>query len=210
MRPFYAEGSKTLAYEVAEQLGWQAPRHTIVPGASGSMFTKIWKGFNEFASLGLLNGPVQTKMHLAQAEGCSPIITAYNAGITAVRPVKPDTVAKSLAIGNPADGFYALKVIEESEGSGYAVPETQITEGIKLLARTEGVFTETAGGVVIAALKHLAEAGTIKRNELTVAYITGNGLKTLEVVEDVVSPLFVQPTMASFEEALNNKKTGAN
>ena len=210
MRPFYAEGSKTLAYEVAEQLGWQAPRHTIVPGASGSMFTKIWKGFNEFASLGLLNGPVQTKMHLAQAEGCSPIITAYNAGITAVRPVKPDTVAKSLAIGNPADGFYALKVIEESEGSGYAVPETQITEGIKLLARTEGVFTETAGGVVIAALKHLAEAGTIKRNELTVAYITGNGLKTIEVVEDVVSPLFVQPTMASFEEALNNKKTGAN
>ena len=210
MRPFYAEGSKTLAYEVAEQLGWQAPRHTIVPGASGSMFTKIWKGFNEFASLGLLNGPVQTKMHLAQAEGCSPIITAYNAGITAVRPVKPDTVAKSLAIGNPADGFYALKVIEESEGSGYAVPETQITEGIKLLARTEGVFTETAGGVVIAALKHLAEAGTIKRNELTVAYITGNGLKTIEVVEDVVSPLFVQPTMASFEEALNNKKTRAN
>jgi threonine synthase len=210
MRPFYAEGSKTLAYEVAEQLGWQAPRHAIVPGASGSMFTKIWKGFNEFASLGLLNGSVQTKMHLAQAEGCSPIITAYNAGITAIRPVKPDTIAKSLAIGNPADGFYALKVIEESEGSGYAVPETQVTEGIKLLAQTEGVFTETAGGVVIAALRHLAENGTIKRNELTVAYITGNGLKTLSAVEDLVSPLIVQPTMASFEEALNNKKQRAN
>ena len=204
MRPYYAEGSKTLAYEVAEQLGWRAPEHAVVPGASGSLFTKIWKGFQEFASLGLI-GPVGTRMHLAQAEGCSPIVTAYEAGITAIRPVKPDTIAKSLAIGNPADGYFALKTIEESTGSAYAVPEDRIVEGVKLLAETEGIFTETAGGVVISALKHLAKTGAIKRHEVAVAYITGNGLKTQEAVEEVVRPLSIQPTVSSFEAALNDR-----
>ena len=204
MRPYYAEGSKTLAYEVAEQLGWRAPEHAVVPGASGSLFTKIWKGFQEFASLGLI-GPVGTRMHLAQAEGCSPIVTAYEAGITAIRPVKPDTIAKSLAIGNPADGYFALKTIKESTGSAYAVPEDRIVEGVKLLAETEGIFTETAGGVVISALKHLAKTGAIKRHEVAVAYITGNGLKTQEAVEEVVRPLSIQPTVSSFEAALNDR-----
>ena len=221
MRPYYAEGSKTLGYEVAEQLGWRIPDHVVIPSASGAMFTKIWKGFNELACLGLLDGvdsltfgpdqntvhhpAITTKMHMAQAEGCSPIVNAWASGQTQVRPVRPDSIAKSLAIGNPADGIYALRVIKESDGSAYAVPEPEVVEGIKLLAETEGIFTETAGGVTISALKHLAESGAIGADELTVAYITGNGLKTQEAVEGVVDPLFVRPTMSSFEEALEGR-----
>ncbi|MDE2779293.1 MAG: threonine synthase [Chloroflexota bacterium] len=225
MRPYYAEGSKTLGYEVAEQLGWRIPDHVVIPSASGAMFTKIWKGFNELACLGLLEGvdslsfgpdqntvhhpAITTKMHMAQAEGCSPIVNAWTSGQTQVRPVRPDSIAKSLAIGNPADGIYALRVIKESDGSAYAVPEPEVVEGIKLLAETEGIFTETAGGVTISALKHLAESGAIGADELTVAYITGNGLKTQEAVEEVVNPLFVRPTMSSFEEALEGRAAGA-
>ena len=218
MRPYYAEGSKTLGYEVAEQLGWRIPDHVVIPSASGAMFTKIWKGFNELACLGLLDGvdsmtfgpdqntvhhpAITTRMHMAQAEGCAPIVNAWASGQTHVRPVRPDSIAKSLAIGNPADGIYALRVIKESDGSAYAVPEPEVVEGIKLLAETEGIFTETAGGVTVSALKHLAESGAIGADELAVAYITGNGLKTQEAVEEVVNPLFVKPTMSSFEEAL--------
>ena len=221
MRPYYAEGSKTLGYEVAEQLGWRIPEHVVIPSASGAMFTKIWKGFNELACLGLLDsvdamsfGPDQntvhhpaitTRMHMAQAEGCAPIVNAWSSGQTQIRPVRPDSIAKSLAIGNPADGIYALRVIKESDGSAYAVPETQVVEGIKLLAETEGIFTETAGGVTVSALKYLAESGVIKADELTVAYITGNGLKTQEAVEEVVNPLLIKPTMSSFEEALEGR-----
>ena len=204
MRPYYAEGSKTLGYEVAEQLGWRSPDHVVVPGASGSLFTKIWKGLKEMALLGLIP-PVNTRMHLAQAAGCAPIVAAYQAGTTAIRPIKPNTVAKSLAIGNPADGYYALKTIQESHGSAVAVPEEEVLEGMRLLAETEGIFAETAGGVVISALKHLAEQGVIGRHEVTVAYITGNGLKTQEVAEEVVRPLYIQPTMASFQEAMGVK-----
>ena len=203
MRPYYAEGSKTLGYEVAEQLGWRLPQHTVVPSASGALFTKIWKGFNELVSLGLVDEPVHTRMHLTQAEGCSPIVDGFKSEDDVINPVKPNTVAKSLAIGNPADGIYALRTLRESGGSAYAVPEEDVVEGMKLLAETEGIFTETAGGVVVSGLKYLASIGAIKRDELTVAYITGNGLKTQEAVEDVVHPLPVVPTMSSFEQALS-------
>ena len=204
MRPYYSEGSKTLGYEVAEQLGWRAPDHAIVPAASGSLYTKIWKGFNELADLGLI-GPVKTRMHLTQAEGCAPIAEAFLRGDTHIRPVKPNTIAKSLGIGNPADGFYALKVAKASGGTAYPVREEDVFEGIKLLAETEGIFTETAGGVVISGLKNLAKAGLIGKDDVTVAYITGNGLKTQEVVEGSVRLLNIEPNMKSFETALNGR-----
>ena len=203
MRPYYAEGSKTLGYEVAEQLGWQAPAHCIVPSASGSMFTKIWKGLHEFEDLGLIP-KVHTHMHMTQAEGCAPIAAAYEAGMTRVRPVKPNTVAKSLAIGNPADGYYSLKTIQESKGDATIVPEDEVVTGIQMLAENEGIFTETAGGVVISGLKRLVERGAIKRDEVTVAYITGNGLKTLEAVEDSVRSVLIEPTTSSFEAKVLN------
>lgn len=201
IRPYYSEGSKTMAFEVAEQLGWRAPDHTVIPAASGSMFTKIWKGFHEFESFGLI-GKVGTRMHLTQAAGSSPIVEAYDAGTIHIRPVRPNTIAKSLAIGNPADGLFALKTVEDSHGSATAVPEDEISEGIQLLAETEGIFTETAGGVVISGLRHLAKLGLIKPEEVTVAYITGNGLKTQEAVSHIVNPLNTAPTMEAFEEAL--------
>ena len=202
MRPYYSEGSKSLGYEVAEQLGWRAPDNCVVPGASGSLFTKIWKGLNEFSSLGLI-GDVSTSMFICQAAGCAPIVTAHEAGDFAIRPVKPNTIAKSLAIGNPADGYYALRVLEASGGSAYAVPEEEVAQGIKDLAEMEGIFTEPAGGVVVASLKRLAQTGRIKPWETTVAFITGNGYKTQEVVEDVARPVLIKPTFASFEEALS-------
>jgi threonine synthase len=202
MRPYYSEGSKTLAYEVAEQLGWRAPDHAIVPVASGSLFTKIWKGLGEFAKMGLIDD-VPTKMHVAQADGCSPIVQAYEAGQLHARPVVPNTVAKSLAIGNPADAYYALKVIQESGGSAVSTDDDDIIDGIKLLASTEGIFTETAGGVVIANLRKLARSGRLGRNETVVAYITGNGLKTLEAVESHSNPITIEATVASFEERVS-------
>lgn len=202
MRPYYAEGSKTLGFEVAEQLGWKAPDNCIVPVASGSLLTKIWKGLNEMSHLGLID-EVNTHMYAAQAQGNAPVVTAYDANTFNVRPVKPDTIAKSLAIGNPADGYYALKTIEESRGGAWAVSEDEIATGIRELAEKEGIFTEPAGGVVITALKRLAESGQIKPWETTVAFITGNGYKTQEVVADSVKPLLIKPTMAAFEEAIS-------
>ena len=201
VRPYYAEGSKTLAYEVAEQLGWRAPDHAVVPAASGSLFTKIWKGFNEFWNLGLIDA-VQTRMHLVQPQGCSPIVTAFSEGTHDVRPVKPDTIAKSLAIGNPADGYYALDTLKASSGSAAAVTDPEIIEGMLLLARTEGIFAETAGGVTISGLRRLVESGVIGKDDLTVAYVTGNGLKTQEAVEDKVDTVKVKATMESFKQAL--------
>lgn len=201
MRAFYSEGSKTLGYEVAEQLGWQAPAHCVVPGASGSLFTKVWKGLNDLCDVGLIDS-VNTKMHITQAEGCSPIVQAYDAGHNVVRPVRPDTIAKSLAIGNPPDGIYSLKTIESSGGSAVAALEEEIVEGIQLLAETEGIFTETAGGVVISGLRRLVNKGLIKPDEMTVAFITGNGLKTIEPVEDTVNPIFTDPDYEAFQTAL--------
>ena len=209
MRPYYAEGSKTLGYEVAEQLGWRAPEHVVAPMASGSLYVKIWKGLQELAKLWLIDS-VQTKMSGAQARGCSPIVTAYEGGTTNIRPVRPNTIAKSLAIGNPADGYYALKVMEESGGYGVASEDEEIVAGIKLLAESEGIFAETAGGVVIAGLKKLALEGKISPDEVTVAYITGGGLKTQEAIENALEiPLHINPTMASFEEKLGERNRAA-
>ena len=201
VRPFYADGSKTLGYEVAEQMGWRSPAHAVVPSASGAMFTKIYQGFKDFERTGLISG-VGVKMHSCQARGCSPIVTAYDEDRFVIRPVKPNTLATSLAIGNPADGYYALKTIEASGGSGVIAEETEIAEGVKLLAQTEGIFTEGAGGVAVAGLKHLVAMGRIKPDEPTVIYITGNGLKTPELVADVVRPLHIKPNVEAFEMAM--------
>ena len=204
MRPYYAEGSKTLGYEVAEQLGWKAPDHCVVPAASGELHTKIWKGLQEFGDVGLIDR-AKTRMHLAQAEGCSPIVEAYELNSTQVRPVKPNTIAKSLAIGNPASGPYALRTLAETGGTAVAALEEEVVTGIKLLAETEGIFTETAGGVVISGLKRLVERGDIKSDEVTVAFITGNGLKTLGVVEDVPDPVYTAPNYEAFQAAMADR-----
>jgi len=202
MRPFYAEGSKTLGYEVCEQLGWRAPDHCIVPLASGSLFTKIYKGIKELAWLGLVPWNA-TRMSGAQALGCSPIFEAWQRGSFTIRPQKANTIAKSLAIGNPADGYYALKVLEATRGAAAAVTDDEIVEGIKLLAETEGIFAETAGGVVIAALRQLVRDGRIGQDEVVVAFITGAGLKTQEAVVPALAPaLKIQATIESFEQAL--------
>ncbi len=201
LRPFYAEGSKTLGYEVAEQLEWRAPDAVVAPAASGLLFTRIWKGLDELAMLGLIE-PVNTHMYVTQAAGSSPIVNAFQAGTLHVHPVKPDTIAKSIAVGNPADGYYALRVARQSGGGACAVTDEEIIAGIELLAQTEGIFTEPAGGVVIAGLKKLAASGLIKRNELTVAFITGAGPRTQEILSDTVSSFTVQPTLESVEEVL--------
>ena len=206
VRPYYSEGSKTLAYEVAEQLGWRVPDHCVVPLASGSLFTKIWKGFNELAKLWLVDS-VQTRMSGAQAAGCSPIVTAWQAGTLNIRPVKPNTIAKSLAIGNPADGYYALRTMADSGGSAVAVSDDEVVEGIRLLAESEGVFAETAGGVVVAGLRRLIEAGRVGRDELVVAFITGSGLKTQEAVSGRLrEPLSIGATVGAFEQALAQRE----
>jgi len=206
IRPYYSEGSKTLAFEVAEQLGWRLPDRVIVPIASGSMFTKVHKGFGELQKVGLVE-PGTVKMVGAQAEGCSPVVQAARAGTYDVRPVKPDTIAKSLAIGNPADGYYSIKIVEETGGALEAVSDPEIVEGIRLLARTEGIFAETAGGVTIGVLKKLMLAGKIDPDELVVAYITGNGLKTVDAVAEHVTPVLrVAPTLTAFEAAFGGQR----
>jgi threonine synthase len=195
LRPFYSEGSKTLGFEVAEQLGWRAPDHVVVPIASGSLLCKIYKGLHELETLGLI-GAVTTKMSGAQAAGCSPVATAYLEKSEEIRPVKPNTIAKSLAIGNPADGLYALDLIRRTGGGAAAVSDDEVVAAMKLLARTEGIFTETAGGVTIATTARLAREGRIGRDELTVAYITGNGFKTQEAVAPTLpKPPVVKPNV---------------
>ncbi len=206
IRPYYAEGSKTLAFETAEQLGWRAPDQVVVPMASGSLLTKIWKGLQELEKVGLLD-PVHTKVNGAQAEGCSPIATAFLNGRDFFKPVKPKTIAKSLAIGNPADGYYALKTTAESRGAMEAVTDEEVVEGIKLLAQTEGIFAETAGGVTIGVLQKLVKQGMIKKQDLTVAYVTGNGLKTQEAVVDAVGrPIRIQPSLSHFTKTFALKE----
>ncbi len=206
LRPYYSEGSKTLAFEVAEQLGWRLPDAVVVPIASASMFSKIHKGFSELQQVGLIDSGTAPRMLGAQAEGCSPVVQAARAGATEVQPVRPNTIAKSLAIGNPADGYYALKIAQQTNGALDAVSDPEIVEGIRLLARTEGIFAETAGGVTVGVLKKLAAAGKIGADELVVAYITGNGFKTVDAVaEHATPPLRVAPNLAAFEAAFGNK-----
>ena len=200
MRPYYAEGSKTLAFETVEQLGFELPDRVVCPIASGSLFTKIARGFEEWLELGLVEGELPT-FNGAQATGCAPVANAFAAGEEFCRPVKPDTIAKSLAIGNPADGPYAVDLAKRSGGSVDAVTDDEIREGIKLLAATTGIFTETAGGVTIATLATLARRGDIDPDERVVAYITGDGLKTLDVARGTFEAREIDPTFASFEAA---------
>jgi threonine synthase len=198
MRPYYSQGSKTLAFEIAEQLSWQVPDRVVAPIASGSLFTKIARGFTEWLDVGLIEGKLPV-MNGAQALGCSPVAHAFEQGWDVCKPVKPSTIAKSLAIGNPADGPYAVELARATAGSVESVTDEEIVAGIRLLAETTGVFTETAGGVTTAVLKKLAERGEIGDDERVVLVITGEGLKTLDVVRGSFETYQIQPSLNSFE-----------
>jgi threonine synthase len=200
MRPFYSEGGKTLAYEVAEQLGWQAPADVVVPIASGNLLVKIHRGFGELAALGLIP-QAHTRVHGAQAAGCAPVAAAFAEG-GEVRPVRPRTIAHSLAIGTPADGRYAIAAVRASGGTIEAVTDEEIVEGMEVLAKTEGIFTETAGGVTVATLRKLAAAGALDPDGVIVVYITGMGLKTMEPLAGALAePIRIRPTLRAFEQA---------
>jgi threonine synthase len=198
LRPFYAEGSKTIGYEVAEQLGWHAPDAIVVPMAGGAMISKIHKGFKELQRLGLIRETEQTRLYGAQAAGCNPIIDAVKRGSREIRPVKPNTIAKSLAIGNPADGYFAAGLIPQSGGWAEDCTDEEIVDGIRLLAETEGLFTETAGGVTVAVARKLVAQGRIRKTDVTVLTITGNGLKTLDAL-DLAPPQVIEPKLSAFE-----------
>ena len=201
LRPYYAEGSKTLAFETAEQFGWTLPDHVVVPIASGALLTRIHRAFEELAEVGLVQ-PSVVRVSGAQATGCSPVSQAFREGSDEIHPQRPATIARSLAIGDPADGAYALSAVRETKGAIEDVSDDEIREGIRLLARTEGIFAETAGGVTIAVLQRLRERGVIGERERTVAYVTGNGLKTVDALEASMGPaLEVHPTIESFEAA---------
>jgi len=200
LRPYYAEGSKTYGFEIIEQMGWKTPDNIVVPVASGSLLTKIHKGINELERIGIIKDSNKVKIYAAQAEGCSPVVQAIKEKSSVIKPVKPHTIAKSLAIGNPADGYYARDVVNASHGAGESVTDEEITEGIKILAETEGVFTETAGGVTVAVARKLLLRKKINPDESIVLCITGNGLKTQEAVSGILeSPSPIRPTIADFE-----------
>jgi len=207
IRPYYAEGSKTYGYEIAEQLGWRAPSHVVVPCAGGSLLTKIAKAFKELAHLGLIPES-RTRMYAAQAAGCGPIVTMIRNDTDVLVPVRPRTIAKSLAIGNPADGYYAYRAVKDSGGHGEHATDEEIVDGMRLLARTEGIFAETAGGVTVAATRKLIEAGRIPRDEPIVICITGNGLKTPDVLHDrLASDMTIRPSLSAFDRALADLKS---
>jgi threonine synthase len=210
VRPYYAEGSKTIGYEIAEQLGWRLPRQIVVPVASGAQLVKIDKAFRELIALGLVEDTAY-RVFGAQATGCAPVAAAFRAGHDVVQPVKPDTIAKSLAIGNPADGWYALDAIRKSGGSCASVTDDEVIEGIRLLARTEGIFAETAGGVTIATLAKLAAQGVIRSDERVVAMVTGHGLKTVEALTGVVgTTATIAPTLEAFAAAMEREGGSMN
>jgi threonine synthase len=207
LRPYYAEGSKTYAYEIAEQLGWRAPAHVVVPCAGGSLLTKIAKAFKELRALELIPEG-RTRMYAAQAAGCGPIVTMIKKDTDVVEPVRPQTIAKSLAIGNPADGYYAYRAVKDSGGYGEHATDEEIIDGMRLLARTEGIFTETAGGVTVAATRKLIEAGRIPRDEPIVICLTGNGLKTPDALHDRLgSDVTIRPSLSAFDRALAEIKS---
>ena len=207
LRPYYAEGSKTFGYEIAEQLGWRAPAHVVVPCAGGSLLTKIAKAMQELQDLGLIPGS-RTRMYAAQAAGCGPIVTMIKKDTDVLVPVRPQTIAKSLAIGNPADGYYAYRAVKDSGGYGEHATDEEIIEGMRLLARTEGIFAETAGGVTVAATRKLIEAGRIPRDEPIVMCVTGNGLKTPDALHDRLhSDVTIQPSLSAFDRALADLKS---
>ena len=202
LRPYYAEGSKTLAFEICEQLGWRTPAQVVVPIASGSQFTKVAKGFQQFLDLGLVDGGAPV-LFGAQATGCSPVATAHRDGSSFITPQRPNTIARSLAIGNPADGPYVLDELRAKGGDCGSVDDEEILECIELLARTEGVFAETAGGVTIASLRQMIARGTLDPEQSTVAIISGHGLKTLDAIVDVATvSSTISPSLVAAEEAL--------
>jgi threonine synthase len=201
VRPYYTEGAKTYGFEVAEQLGWKLPKHIVVPTAGGTILPKVAKAFHELRDLGLVDGDF--KIYSAQAAGCAPVVNAIHKGSDLIAPVKPQTIAKSIAIGNPADGFYVLKAVRESGGWGEAATDAEIVDAIKLLARTEGIFTEPAGGTTVAVTKKLVAQGRIPRDEPIVISVTGNGYKTIEAVLDAVEKPFPIPArLADFDDLL--------
>ncbi len=207
IRPYYAEGSKTFGYEIVEQLGWRLPDHVVVPMAGGSLITKIHKAFKEFVKLGLV-ADSHVRIHGAQAAGCAPIVDAIKAKTDIIRPVnKPQTIAKSLAIGNPADGYYAVKTMQQTGGTGESATDDEIIEGIKLLAETEGIFAETAGGVTVGAAKKLIERNVIKQKESLVLSITGHGLKTQEAITGhCAAPRLINPSLREFDAIYEKDK----
>jgi threonine synthase len=208
LRPYYSEGSKTIAYETVEQLGWEVPDRIVCPIASGSLFTKIAKGFGEWIELGLVEGEVPT-FNGAQASGCDPVAEAFGAGQEVCRPQRPETIAKSLAIGDPADGPYALELARRTGGSVTSVTDDEIRAGIRLLAETTGIFTETAGGVTTAVLSKLAAEGAIDSSERVVAIITGEGLKTLDAVREGFELTEIEPSVSAFESGVEAVTTAA-
>ena len=200
LRPYYSEGAKTHSFEIAEQLGWKLPKHIVVASAGGTILPKLAKGFGELVKVGLVQD-AGCKIYSAQAAGCAPIIQALHRGTDVVNPVKPNTIASSIAIGNPADGYYVIQAVKESGGWGESVTDEEIVEGIKLLARTEGIFTEPAGGTEVAVTKKLIESGRIPRDESIVISITGNGYKTLEAVApSIETPHTIAATISQFDE----------
>lgn len=204
IRPYYSEGSKTYIYEIVEQLNWRAPKHIIVPVGGASLISKIWKGLKELKKIGLID-KIDTKIYAAQAKGCSPVVTAIKERSDIIKPQKPNTIAKSIAIGNPADGYYALDAVKESGGWGEDATDSEIVEGIKVLARCEGIFTETAGGVVVAVARKLINQGLIPRDEEIILSITGQGLKTQEAVSEYLErPKTIEPDIKSFEKEVQS------
>jgi threonine synthase len=206
LRPFYGDGSKTYGYEVAEQLGWKTPDHLIVPCAGGSLITKIPKAWYELEKIGLLDAPVTTKVYAAQAEGCNPIVSMIKTGAEVLRPQRPNTIAKSIAIGNPADGYYAAEICRKTGGGAEDCTDAECVAGIRLLAETEGIWTETAGGVTVAVTKKLAEQGKFGKDDVVVIAITGNGLKTPEAVQNAVAAeRSIAPSLAAFDRAYEER-----
>jgi threonine synthase len=207
VRPYYTEGAKTYGFEIAEQLGWHLPKHVVLPTAGGTLLPKVYKAFEECRLLGLVPESERVKLYSAQASGCAPVVNAIISNTETILPVKPNTIAKSIAIGNPADGYYAVKAVRESGGWGAAVTDAEVVEGIKLLAKTEGIFTEPAGGTTVAAAKSLIEAGIIPHDESVVIAITGNGLKTQEIITPhLPSPTVLPAKLEAFDETFERKQ----